>query len=83
MTQAEHTIELYPGITADVRVMHGVPVIRGTRIPARLVVGQLADGESIASLMDAYGLDEAQIRAALGYAAERLDAESVHAVSSP
>jgi uncharacterized protein (DUF433 family) len=71
--------EVYPGLVVDSRIMHGVPVIKGTRIPARLIVGQLAGGESIEGVMDAYALTEEQVRAALGYAAERLGAETVYA----
>jgi uncharacterized protein (DUF433 family) len=62
--------------------MHGVPVIKGTRVPARLVVGQLAGGESMEAVMQAYALTEEQVRAALGYAADRLAAETVYAVPS-
>src|ERR1700737_453546 len=72
--------EVYPGIIVDPEVMHGVPVIAGTRIPAHLIVGQLAGGESIEAVLQAYELTEAQVRAALGYAAERLSAETVYAV---
>ena len=62
--------------------MPGVPVVKGTRIPARLVVGQLAGGETIESVMNAYALTEDQVPAALGYAADRLEAESVYSVPS-
>lgn len=72
---------MYPGVVIDSRIMHGVPVIKGTRIPARLIVGQLAGGDSIEALMDAYALTEGQVRAALGYAAERLAAETIYAVT--
>jgi uncharacterized protein (DUF433 family) len=65
----------------DPAVMHGVPVVAGTRIPVRLIVGQMAGGETIETLMQAYDLTEAQIRAALRYAAERLDDESVYVVA--
>lgn len=66
-------LELYPGVVIDALVMHGVPVIRGTRIPARLIVGQLAGGESIETVMETYALTNEQVRAALGYAAQQLE----------
>lgn len=76
-------VELYPGVVVDSRVVHGVPVLKGTRIPVRLIVGQLAGGESIDAIMKAYALTEEQVRTALGYAAERLGAETVYAVTDP
>jgi len=82
VTEPDKAAEVYPGVVVDPRVMHGVPVIKGTRIPARLIVGQLAGGESIEGVMDAYALTEEQVRAALGYAAERLGAETVYVVAS-
>jgi uncharacterized protein (DUF433 family) len=82
MAQAEQAGEVYPGVVVDPRIMHGVPVIKGTRVPARLVVGQLAGGESMEAVMQAYALTEEQVRAALGYAADRLAAETVYAVPS-
>jgi uncharacterized protein (DUF433 family) len=81
VTNADGAMELYPGVVVDPRVVHGVPVIEGTRIPVRLIVGQLAGGESVESVMEAYALSEEQVRAALGYAAERLGEETVYAVS--
>lgn len=82
MTEPREAAEVYPGVVVDSRVMHGVPVIKGTRIPARLIVGQLAGGESVESIMETYALTEEQVRSALGYAAERLGAETVYVVSS-
>ena len=80
MTQTD---EVYSGVVVDPHIMHGVPVIKGTRIPARLIVGQLAGGESIEAVMQAYALTEEQVRTALGYAADRLAAETVYIVPSP
>jgi uncharacterized protein (DUF433 family) len=80
MATRAHRAEVYPGIVVDPEVIHGVPVISGTRIPAHLIVGQLAGGESMEAILQAYELTEAQVRTALGYAAERLSAETVYAV---
>lgn len=78
--QPDTVLEIHPGVVVNPRVMHGVPVIAGTRIPAHLIVGQLAGGETIDSVMQAYALTEDQVRAALGYAAKMLEAETVFAV---
>ena len=71
--------ELYPGVITDSDILGGKPVIRGTRVPVSLVLGQLASGMSIEEVMYEYYLDLAGIRAALGYAAQRLEEEVVHA----
>ena len=52
-----------------------------TRHPFRWIVGQLAAGESIEAAMQAYALTQHQVRTALGYAAERVAAETVYVVS--
>ena len=73
--------EVYPGVVVDPHIVHGMPVLAGTRIPVRLIVGQLAAGESIEAVMQAYSLTQEQVRTALGYAAERVAAETVYVVS--
>lgn len=76
--QARHAGEIYPGIVVDPEIMHGVPIIATTRIPARLIIGQLAGGESVEAIMQAYALTQRQVRDALGYAATLLEAETVY-----
>ncbi len=73
------SLELYPGVITDAALLGGKPVIKGTRVPVSLVLGQLASGMTIEEVMYEYYLDIAGIRAALGYAAQRLDEEVVHA----
>lgn len=59
-------------------VMLGKPVIRGTRIPVELLVRKMAEGATIEDLLDAYPrLTEADIRAALAYAADAIAHETV------
>jgi uncharacterized protein (DUF433 family) len=72
-------IELYPGVITDSGILGGKPVIKGTRVPVSLVLGQLAGGMSIEEVMYEYYLDIEGIRAALGYAAQRLDEEMIYA----
>ena len=56
-------IELNP------RVCGGRPVIKGTRIPGEVILGQLADGESWDALLKGYPeLSRADIQATLRFA---------------
>lgn len=70
--------EVYPGVVVDPRFAHGAPLLAGTCVPVRLVMGQLAGGESIEAVMRAYALTEGQVRAALAYAAELVAVETVY-----
>jgi len=74
--------EVYPGITVDPAIVHGKPAITGTRVPVTLVLGQLAAGETVESVCDNYDLTPEQVRAVIGYAAERLAAEEVYVIAS-
>lgn len=57
-------------ITFDPRILGGRACIRGMRIPVSVIVGQVAHGASFtAILLDYPDLEEANIRAALEYAA--------------
>jgi len=63
-------------IEIDPEVMLGKPVIRGTRIPVELILRKLAEGATEADLLDCYPrLNEADIKAALAYAADALSHE--------
>ncbi len=74
--------EIYPGVIVDPEVVHGKPVIAGTRIPVALVLGQLAGGVSFEELEREYGVTRQQAHAALGYAAQLVASETVYAVAS-
>lgn len=57
-------------ITADHRIMGGVPCIRGTRIPAATVVGLIAQGAAVEDVIaDFPQLTVDDVRAALAFAA--------------
>jgi len=73
--------EVFPGITIDPQVVHGRPVIAGTRVPVEVVVGELANGSSFEDVMQDYHLTNEQIRAALAYAAHMLGSATVYAAS--
>lgn len=65
-------------IEINPEVMLGKPVIRGTRIPVELLLRKLAEGATESDLIDAYPrLVQADIRAALAYAAETLAHETI------
>jgi len=71
--------EIYPGVVVDPAIIHGKPVIAGTRIPVALALGQLAAGVSFEELEREYGLTREQAQAALGYASQLVASEEVYA----
>jgi uncharacterized protein (DUF433 family) len=59
-------------ITIDPQVMGGKPCIRGMRVTVGTIVGLMASGHSVETILQAYPyLEEADIREALAYAAWR------------
>jgi uncharacterized protein (DUF433 family) len=65
-------------IVVDPEIHHGEPCIQGTRIPARMLVGSLADGLTVEQILAEYPqLQSEDIFAALAYAAEVLHQESL------
>ncbi len=68
----------HPRISADPTVMLGKPCIKGTRLTVELVLRKLAAGRSIVELIEAYpSLTEADVRAALAFAADYMQHETV------
>ncbi len=68
-----------PRITVDPQVRFGKPIIDGTRVPVSAVVGAVAAGNECPEIAQEYGVTEEDIRAALAYAANRLEEETVRA----
>ena len=61
-------------ITLDPKVMGGKPCIRGMRVTVSVILGLLAGGYTRERILTAYPyLEPADIDAALGYAAWRLE----------
>lgn len=61
---------MHDRISIDPRVCHGQACIKGTRIPIAQLLGMLANGDTIDSLLNAYpSLERADILACLDYAA--------------
>lgn len=68
----------HPRITAVPDVMMGKPCIKGTRITVELVLRKLGAGRSFADLVESYPqLTEEDLRAALAFAADYLEHETV------
>jgi len=64
-------------------VLGGKPVIRNTRIGVELLLRKLAEGATIAELLDAYPqLTEDDVRASLAYAADTIANEEVYSLNS-
>jgi len=69
--------EIAERITVDEKLAFGKPVIKGTRVPVDLVVGQLAGGMTYEEVMTEYELTREDILAALNYAAKTLAQEEI------
>jgi len=65
-------------VVADPGVMMGKPCIKGTRITVELILRKLGAGRSFEDVLDAYPqLTEDDVRAALAFAADYLQHETV------
>ena len=64
-------------IVVDKRVMHGKPVIRGTRVPVEVILGSLAGGMSYEEIEREYGITREDILAAIEYARKIISEETV------
>ncbi len=73
-----NAIMAHPRISIDPAVMMGKPCIKGTRITVELVLRKLGAGRSFADLIEAYPqLTEVDLRAALAFAADYMQHETV------
>ena len=63
-------------IEIDPNKCHGRPVIRGTRVPVAIITGSLAGGMTVEQVAREYCVSPEDVRAALAYETESLDAES-------
>ena len=63
MTYREHLVR-------DAAICHGQPVVRGTRVLVRAVLGLLAHGETVETILaESPSLTEADVRAVIAFAA--------------
>ena len=76
--------QLLQRIALNPEVMTGKPVIRGTRIPAELIVRMLAQGIAEPDILHEYPrLQPEDVRAALAYAAQTIAHEDVFPTPAP
>jgi uncharacterized protein (DUF433 family) len=64
-------------IVVDPTVVHGQPVVRGTRVPVAIVVGSLAGGMTYEEVAAEYAVTHEDILACLNYAARSVSEERV------
>ena len=57
-------------LSIDPQICHGRICIKGTRVMVSVVLDNLADGESIESITSGYNITNADVQAAVKYAAE-------------
>lgn len=63
--------ELLERVTVDPKVCSGKPCVRGTRIYIAILLDALAEGMTVAEILDHYpSLEADDIRAAVAYAAD-------------
>ena len=69
--------EIFPGIEIDQNIQFGKPVIKGTRVPIEILIGHIAAGDTIESIMEEYRLTRTDVLAALKYATKLVSEEAV------
>jgi uncharacterized protein (DUF433 family) len=58
----------------DSAIHHGVPCIKGVRVPVSVLVGSIADGDSMSDLLTAYPhLSETDVHVDLRFAAKAVN----------
>jgi uncharacterized protein (DUF433 family) len=67
-----------PRISIDPQVMHGRPVVKGTRVPVVAILGELAEGMSRDDVAREYRLTIDDVIAAIDFAAELVEQEQHH-----
>jgi len=68
-------------IERNPEIMLGKPVIKGTRLPAELIVEKIAYGATIDDLINQYPfLEKDDVNAALLYAARIMKSEDIYAI---
>ena len=68
----------HPLIERNPQIMLGKPVIKGTRITVELLMRKLADGFTVADILEMYPhLTMEQVQAAFAYAADKIANEII------
>ena len=69
-------------IIINEKIMHGEPIIKGTRVPVKIILGSLAGGMTYDEVMKEYGISNQDILDSLEYAAKQIAEEEIHIVNS-
>jgi uncharacterized protein (DUF433 family) len=64
-------------IVVDPKIVHGQPVVQGTRVPVAIIVGSLAGGMTFEEVETEYGVTHEDILACLDYAAQSVSQERI------
>jgi len=67
-------------IVTDSNIVAGKPVIKGTRVPVRVILGALSGGDSVEDVCKGYNVTREDVQAALAYAAEAVEYASLYLV---
>lgn len=66
-----------PLVEVKPKVLGGVPVLRGTRMPVNAIVDNSVYGLSVAEIVEQFQISEAQVQAILAYARSHRVAHSI------
>lgn len=76
--RASYTRTVFTRISIDPRIMGGTPCIAGTRIPAAMLVRMVADGMTVAQILEDYPqLAAEDVEQGLRYAASSVDHRTI------
>jgi uncharacterized protein (DUF433 family) len=68
-------------IIINKNILHGKPVIEGTRIPVNIIIGSLAGGMSYDEICQDYDITKDDILACLEYAAKTVSQEETYDIA--
>ncbi len=65
-------------VIIDPKIMHGKPIIKGTRVPVDVILGGLIGGMTYEEIEQEYGVKRGDIIAAIEYAAKFVIGERIY-----
>jgi len=68
-------------IVVNDKIMHGEPIIKGTRVPVKVVLGSLAGGMTYDEVIKEYEVTFQDILDCLEFAAKQIAEEEIHILS--
>jgi uncharacterized protein (DUF433 family) len=70
-------------IESNPKIMFGKPIIKGTRITVELILGKIADGESVEDILSSYPhINREQVLACVAFASKSLSLETVYPLAT-